>query len=182
MHETNIITRTIVSKFRLSDHRLEIEIGRYFRPPKKPEERICTFCNTMEDEIHCLMTCNLNSEERKELFDVISSTKPVFNCLDTKSKFIYLMNETNTPLNHAINKFIENCLKSSYGAKQTYEPANTYHDSILIMTILSPNAAFRCSFFFCIVVNDILFCFYLSIAVLSIHLKPCTRLLIGNEI
>ena len=125
MHETNIITRTIVSKFRLSDHRLEIEIGRYFRPPKKPEERICTFCNTMEDEIYCLMTCNLNSEERKELFDEISSAKPVFNCLDTKSKFIYLMNETNTQLNHAINKFIENCLKSSYGAKQTYEPANT---------------------------------------------------------
>ena len=31
----------------------------------------------------------------------------------------YLMNETNTPLNHAINKFIENCLKSSYRAKQS---------------------------------------------------------------
>ena len=38
-------------------------------------------------------------------------------------------------------------------------------------------------FFFCIVVNDILFCFviYPSIAVLNIHLKQCTRLLIGNE-
>ena len=36
---------------------------------------------------------------------------------------------------------------------------------------------------FCIVVNDILFCFviYPSIAVLNIHLKQCTRLLIGNE-
>ena len=38
-------------------------------------------------------------------------------------------------------------------------------------------------FFFCIDVNDILFCFviYPSIAVLNIHLKQCTRLLIGNE-
>ena len=125
MHETNIITRTIVGEFRISDHRLEIEIGRYIIPPKKPEEGICTFCNIMEDEIDCLMTCNLNSEKRRELFDVISSVKPIFNCLDTKSKFVYLMNETNTPLNHAINKFIENCLKSSYRAKQIREPANT---------------------------------------------------------
>ena len=55
-NEKNIKTRTAVSKFRLSDHRLEIEIGRYFRPPKKPEERLCTICNTTEDEIHCLLT------------------------------------------------------------------------------------------------------------------------------
>ena len=122
MHETNITTRTIVSKFRLSDHRLEIEIGRYFRPPKKPGERICTFCNTMEDEIHCLMTCDLNSEERRKLFEVISSVKPIFNFLDTQNKFIYLMNEKTMPINHAINKFIENCLKSTYRAKQICEP------------------------------------------------------------
>ena len=37
--------------------------------------------------------------------------------------------------------------------------------------------------FFCIVVNDILFCFviYPSIDVSNIHSKQCTRLLIGNE-
>ena len=118
MLEKDLTTRTIVSKFRLSDHRLEIEIGRYFRPPKKPEERKCTFCDTMKDEIHCLMTCNLNNEERRKLFDVISSTQPIFNFLDTRNKFIYLMNETNISQNHTINKFIENCLKSAYRAKQ----------------------------------------------------------------
>ena len=52
------------------------------------------------------------------------------------------------------------------------------------MFILLSNAAFcYYYYFFCIVVNDIMFCFviYPSIAVLNIHLKQCTRLLIGNE-
>ena len=48
----NLKTRIAVSKFRLSDHRLEIETGRYHRL----KNRLCSVCNEVENEMHCLMT------------------------------------------------------------------------------------------------------------------------------
>ena len=43
---------------RLSNHKLAIETGRYSRPFKKPEERICPICKIeMEDEYHFLNIC-----------------------------------------------------------------------------------------------------------------------------
>ena len=36
--------RQQMSKLRLSDHSLEIERGRYYRPSLKPEDRTCMFC------------------------------------------------------------------------------------------------------------------------------------------
>ena len=52
---TNIRHRITLTKLRLSDHKLAIETGRYVRPYKKPEERICPICKKdVEDEIHFL--------------------------------------------------------------------------------------------------------------------------------
>ena len=43
---------------RLSNHKLAIETGRYSRPFKKPEGRICPICKIeMEDEYHFLNIC-----------------------------------------------------------------------------------------------------------------------------
>ena len=41
--ETNFKTRQLITKFRVSDHCLEIEIGRYKNIPR--EQRICKECN-----------------------------------------------------------------------------------------------------------------------------------------
>ena len=41
---TNIRHRITLTKLRLSNHKLAIETGRYVRPYKKPEERICPIC------------------------------------------------------------------------------------------------------------------------------------------
>ena len=50
---TNIRHRTTVTKLRLSNYRLAIETGRYMRPYKKPNERICPLCKKeAEDEKH----------------------------------------------------------------------------------------------------------------------------------
>ena len=51
------------------------------------------------------------------LNDEISTVKTDFKFLGIKDKFIYLMKENNIEQNHTINKFIENCLKSTYQAK-----------------------------------------------------------------
>ncbi len=70
-----------------------------------------------EDDIHCLLTCSLKSKDRAKFYDEISKVKTDFKFLDIKDKFIYLMKENNIEQNHTINKFIENCLKSTYQAK-----------------------------------------------------------------
>ena len=41
---TNVRHRITLTKLRLSNHKLAIETGRYVRPYKKPEERICPIC------------------------------------------------------------------------------------------------------------------------------------------
>ena len=90
--------RTLLSKFRLSHHRLEVEVGRYHRPKKNPGDRICTKCNILEVEIHCLMACDINREIREQLFKQIERQHRVFRHLNTKDRFIYLMEKDDPDL------------------------------------------------------------------------------------
>ena len=49
--------RTVITKFRLSNHRLMIEVGRHQNIPK--EFRFCPFCpNKVETEAHFLLECS----------------------------------------------------------------------------------------------------------------------------
>ena len=49
--------RSIISRWRLSNHSLQIEIGRYTTPYTIREERHCTLCKTIEDEHHAIFIC-----------------------------------------------------------------------------------------------------------------------------
>ena len=53
----NFNDRKIIAKFRCSDHKLEIERGRYNKTVRN--DRICRLCpgNEIENEEHFLMTC-----------------------------------------------------------------------------------------------------------------------------
>ena len=68
----DIKKRVAITKFRLSDHKLEIEIGRYHRPKLKPDERLCQVCDAIEDEMHCLMSCKLKQDLRFQFFKEIT--------------------------------------------------------------------------------------------------------------
>ena len=58
--------RLILSRYRVSSHRLEIEAGRWTKPNKTPlENRKCKQCNTLEDEYHFVLECVLYKELRK---------------------------------------------------------------------------------------------------------------------
>ena len=109
----NIKTRVAVSKFRLSDHRLAIETGRYVRPKIDPKDRICPVCKVTQDEIHCLVTCQINETSRAVLFDEIIKTKPTFMFMNSKDKFVYLL-QNRTELSSQIYKLIESSLLASY--------------------------------------------------------------------
>ena len=62
--------RSILTRFHISAHTLEIETGRYTTPKTPLENRLCKQCNLseIEDEEQFLINCPKYSLHRKELF------------------------------------------------------------------------------------------------------------------
>ena len=59
--------RTSISKLRLSSQRLEVEVGRWVKPNKRPYDNWkCKICDCLEDEFHFVLECSLYVENRKE--------------------------------------------------------------------------------------------------------------------
>ncbi len=61
--------RSNLAKLRCGTLPLQIELGRFSRPPIPLEERTCNYCNQniVEDEFHFLMNCRLYSDIRCNL-------------------------------------------------------------------------------------------------------------------
>jgi hypothetical protein len=75
---SNFKMRQLFTKFRVSDHSLEIESGRYKNITR--EERKCKNCNLNEigDEYHFFLKCSANHSLRNNLFNKIILNKPDF--------------------------------------------------------------------------------------------------------
>ena len=73
------------TKFRISDHSLEIEKGRYNKTAC--EERLCKNCGVIEDEAHFILKCKVNQNLRESLFNNIELDNEIFssNFSDNKS-------------------------------------------------------------------------------------------------
>ena len=57
----------MMSRIRLSSHRLMVETGRWHRPHSIPyEERKCIVCDTIEDEFHFILECSRYADIRKK--------------------------------------------------------------------------------------------------------------------
>ena len=85
----NFKQRQAVSKLRISDHKLQIELGRYHKPSLELSERICPFClNKIEDEYHFITECPMYNDERHRVKSTSSLTQTsdfqfftnIFNC------------------------------------------------------------------------------------------------------
>ena len=101
----NTKLRCKLTKFRLSNHKLMIEIGRHMKLQK--HERICKVCEKcVEDEIHFLTNCEPYEAIRKHLFDYCTELKPQFPYYTDEEKFIFVM--TSSHLAHNAAKFIDN--------------------------------------------------------------------------
>ena len=91
---TNTLHRITLTKLRLSNHELAIETGRYLRPFKKPEERICPmFKLEMEDEYHFLTLCPAYQEKRNVVFDNLKNEHFIRgNKISPNEIFMFLIN------------------------------------------------------------------------------------------
>jgi hypothetical protein len=94
--------RSALTRLRLSSHRLAIETGRWHKPQAIPRnERKCILCNSLEDEFHFLLECELYKDLR------IRYIKPYFRKRPNIPKFIELFSceDQSINLNLAIYTF-----------------------------------------------------------------------------
>ena len=100
--------RQMLTKLRLSNHQLMIEIGRHKKLPK--EERICQICHDgIEDEIHFLIKCKTLQQLRQPLLASCYESKPNFDFYTDKEKFIFIM--TTPHLMGNVSKFVYSAFK-----------------------------------------------------------------------
>ena len=101
----NVTERHLITKFRLSNHRLMIEVGRHRGLEK--EKRVCPFCpNYMEDEFHFLLKCEVYENQRENFLYPIIETIPGFLSLTPTEKIEILM----CKMDKNICKYISNSL------------------------------------------------------------------------
>ena len=64
--------RMIVTRWRLSCHKLYVETGRYKTPKVERHQRVCKMCGVLEDEQHALLVCEAHYGIRVKYRDKIS--------------------------------------------------------------------------------------------------------------
>ena len=76
----NDTDRGIITRWRLSNHDLKIETGRYSGLPR--EERVCELCLILEDEFHVVFECPLYEEVREKHREFLARNKTIASILN----------------------------------------------------------------------------------------------------
>ena len=99
--------RVALTKLRVSSHHLAIETGRFHKPSALPvQERLCTTCGKIEDEIHFICECKQNVALREELFSDVTRWQPNFQKLPTIEKLVFLMQSHEPVIVNALGSFV----------------------------------------------------------------------------
>lgn len=95
LNNSNIEYRQYITKFRISSHNLEVELGRYKKVPRNL--RICNFCklNETDDEYHFFFRCELNLNLRNEFLSELDTDITEFQNLCENDKLKIILNPTN---------------------------------------------------------------------------------------
>ena len=81
--------RSNITKMRISYHNLVIEKGRHLKIPR--EKRLCTSCNTMEDEAHFILYCKKIAKLRDNFIGNVIKHMPDFMSWQENEKIKYLL-------------------------------------------------------------------------------------------
>ena len=113
LNTSNFQIRRLITKFRISDHSLLIEKGRYFKIPR--EERLCHKCKILEDEKHFLLYCEYNKTLRNDFFHHICTENNNFNNLNEEEKIHYLLNPSSPLQTNKLGSFLKKSLELRAG-------------------------------------------------------------------
>ncbi len=103
----NVMERQLVTRFRLSNHRLMVEVGRH-RHIKNVGGRTCPFCpGVVEDELHFLFECKAYRIPRRNYINPITNIITGFNTLTRREKFGIVM----CKMDKDLCKYISNCME-----------------------------------------------------------------------
>ena len=88
--------RRILAMLRCGTLPLHVETGRWCRPSKPLDQRLCMFCNqnTIENEVHFLIECDLYNDLRNEIFNKYRECNRDFTDLNPHDQFNFIMNFT----------------------------------------------------------------------------------------
>ena len=98
--------RVSLTRFRVSAHRLMIEMGRRTRTDL--ELRLCPKCdlNKIEDEWHFLTDCPLYAVERQKLMHTVKSKSPLFHQLCEDDQMCWLMSNGDNEIILALAEYV----------------------------------------------------------------------------
>ena len=100
-------------RFRVSSHRLGIELGRHFKPRLPVEHRQGNFCNScnLDDELHFLIKCEFHTNARKTFYLVLDKNISNFESLTDDDKFRAVLTSPNEDVIFYLGKFIHDGFK-----------------------------------------------------------------------
>ena len=100
------LDRIAATKFRLSNHKLMIEVGRHEDIAR--EERYCPFCSqVVENESHFMFTCPTYSHLRTRYLRPITTSIPNYQFLPYDAKMQVLL----SAMEQGTVKYIANCME-----------------------------------------------------------------------
>ena len=105
--------RLILTKFRLSEHKLLIEIDRNLKIPR--DQRLCAICNVLEDEFHFFLECKRNTNNRKFLYQYFENTYLNFLELNHDEKQTKILNPSTPEQIRTVTSFIRQSLELREG-------------------------------------------------------------------
>lgn len=108
LHLITFNSRKILTKFRISAHNLEVELGRYKNIPR--EQRHCNKCKVLDDEKHFFLDCQINDSLRTNFLNSLSQKCENFSQLDSIEKLIFILNP-NVDVSPSIVDFIKQSLE-----------------------------------------------------------------------
>ena len=108
----NFNERRNLVKFKISNHKLMIELGRYQIDHVPRENRLCPLCDSsqIENENHVLFQCQQYSSQRNVFLHRISEIIPDIETKSSTEIVTLLMNSNDHYVNKLIMKFITSCM------------------------------------------------------------------------
>ena len=95
--------RAIITRWRLSNHKLFIDTGRHSVPPIPREDRKCAICYVLEDESHVIYTCPEFKNIQQKYTNILNKYPRLILILNPDIQDIYIVSELISEIDDILN-------------------------------------------------------------------------------